>query len=104
MNNDLNLSLLNEEYYSTNNSICQGLTYKKLAVFFATETCWTIYVFYFLVCISVKRNKNLKNPRNNIVGNDRFSNFLPSMKYISISQFAAFHASFRIIVNLIYNL
>ena len=32
----------------------------------------------------VKRNKNIKNPRNNNVCNDRFSNFLSFIKYMSI--------------------
>ena len=32
----------------------------------------------------LKRNKNLKNPQNKNVGNDRFSDFLPSIKYIIV--------------------
>ena len=32
----------------------------------------------------VKRNKNLKNPWNNNVCNERFSNFLLSIKYMDV--------------------
>ena len=50
---------------------------------FATKTCWTIYAFLTPgIYKRLKRNKNLKNPQNKNVGNDRFSDFLPSIKYI----------------------